>query len=75
MKMIFPDGQEVKYTIPVLKYWELDDKKLLEKKMYPLLPLQIFKLRSKLEQIKRSFGNTIDAVIDAKECSRNNFGF
>jgi hypothetical protein len=32
MKLIFPDGQEVKYTIPVMKYWEFDDKKLLEKR-------------------------------------------
>jgi hypothetical protein len=50
-----------------MKYWELDDKKLLEKKMYPLLPLQVFKLRSKLEQLKRNSGDVLNAVIDAKK--------
>ena len=54
MKIIFPDGKEVKYKIPVMKYWEYTDNDLLKNKMYPLLPLQIFKLRYQMEQIKRN---------------------
>ena len=54
MKIIFPDGKEIKYIIPVMKYWEYTDNDLLKNKMYPLLPLQIFKLRYQMEQIKRN---------------------
>ena len=57
MKLIFPDKQEVNYIVPVLKCWEYDDKRIIEEKMYPLLPLQIFKLRYKMESIKRSREN------------------
>jgi hypothetical protein len=53
MKLIFPDGQEVKYIVPVMKYWEYNDKKLIEEKMYPLLPLQVFKLRYKMESLRK----------------------
>ncbi len=54
MKIIFPNQQEINYVVPVMKYWKYTDKELLENKMYPLLPLQIFKLRSKLEKIKEN---------------------
>ena len=53
MRLVFPDGQEVKYRVPVMKYWEYDKKRLLEEKMYPLLPLQVFKLRYKMETLKK----------------------
>ena len=71
MKLIFPDKQEVNYIVPVLKCWEYDDKKIIEEKMYPLLPLQIFKLRYKMESIKRSIDNDksklTKAILEAKE--------
>ena len=71
MKLIFPDNQEVNYIVPVLKCWEYDDKRMIEEKMYPLLPLQIFKLRYKMESIKRSRENDnsklTKAILEAKE--------
>jgi hypothetical protein len=33
-----------------MKYWEYSDEQLREKKMYPLIPLQLFKLRKELEK-------------------------
>lgn len=56
MKLIFPDGQEIKYIVPTLRYWEYTDKDIMNNKMYPLLPLQVFKLRYKMEQIKKKRG-------------------
>jgi predicted transposase/invertase (TIGR01784 family) len=71
MKLIFPDKQEVNYIVPVLKCWEYDDKRIIEEKMYPLLPLQIFKLRYKMESIKRSKehdkSKLTKAILEAKE--------
>jgi predicted transposase/invertase (TIGR01784 family) len=71
MRLVFPEGQEIMYTVPVMKYWEYDNKKIIEEKMYPLLPLQIFKLRYKMENIKRRNGNDENeinaAVLEAKQ--------
>lgn len=53
LRLIFPDGQEVKYRVPVMKYWEYGKAEILEQKLYPLLPLQVFKLRYQMEKIKR----------------------
>ena len=58
LRLIFPDGQEVKYRVPVLKYWEYGKEEILEQKLYPLLPLQVFKLRYKMEKIKLRKTNT-----------------
>jgi len=74
IKLVFPDSQQVKYTVPVIKYWEYDDKKLIEQKMYPLLPLQIFKLRYTLETLRRRKGDhkqeQIDIIYKAKELTK-----
>ena len=56
MKLIFPNGQEIKYTVPTMKYWEYSDLDIMQDKIYPLLPLQVFKLRYKMEQIKKKCG-------------------
>ena len=73
MKLVFPDGQEVKYAVPTLKYWEYSDNDIMQKKMYPLLPLQVFKLRYKMEQIKNKHGEeSIElrkTIIEAKKIS------
>ncbi|WP_241427057.1 RpnC/YadD family protein [Clostridium saccharoperbutylacetonicum] len=53
LKIVLPSGESFLYSVPVMKYWEYSDKKLLEDKMYPLLPLQLFNLRRELEQYKR----------------------
>ena len=57
VKIIFTDenNQEtaINYTVPVLRYWEYDEKRLIAEKLYPLLPLQLFMLRSELEKVSR----------------------
>jgi hypothetical protein len=52
LRLIFPDGQEVNYRVPVMKYWEYGKEEILKQKLYPLLPLQVFKLRYQMEKIK-----------------------
>ncbi|WP_459931719.1 RpnC/YadD family protein, partial [Desulfosporosinus burensis] len=58
LRLIFPDGQEVKYRVPVMKYWEYSKEKIIEQKLYPLLPLQVFKLRYQMEKIKNRKNHT-----------------
>src|SRR5665648_1300997 len=58
LRLIFPDGQEVKYQVPVMKYWEYSKEKIIEQKLYPLLPLQVFKLRYQMEKIKNRKNHT-----------------
>ena len=73
MKLVFPDGQIINYRVPVLKCWEYDDKRFIEEKMYPLLPLQIFKLRHRMESIKRSKANNDrlkEEILKAKELAQ-----
>lgn len=53
LRLIFQDGQEVEYRVPVMKYWEYGKEEILEQKLYPLLPLQVFKLRYHMERIKQ----------------------
>ena len=60
LKIILPSGDAFIYSVPVMKYWEYDDKDLLENRMYPLLPLQLFNLRRELEQYRRK--NDIDKI-------------
>lgn len=49
LRIVFPDKQEIIYEVAVMKYWEYSDKELIEKKMYPLIPLQLFNLRKDLK--------------------------
>lgn len=74
MKLVFPDGQIINYRVPVLKCWEYDDKRFIEEKMYPLLPLQIFKLRYKMESINRRTNgdkNKLkEEILNAKELAQ-----
>jgi hypothetical protein len=69
LRILLPDDQSFIYSVPVMKYWEYSDKELIENKMYPLLPLQLFKLRKELEFSRRK--NDIDRIkelsIKAKE--------
>jgi len=58
LRLIFPDGQEIKYRVPVMKYWEYSKEKILEQKLYPLLPLQVFNLRYQMEKIKNRKNHT-----------------
>jgi len=73
MKLVFPDGQEIKYAVPTMKYWEYSDIDIMQDKMYPLLPLQVFKLRYKMEQIKKKHGEGSlelkETIMEAKRIS------
>ena len=73
MRLIFPNGQEIKYAVPTMKYWEYTDIDIMEDKMYPLLPLQVFKLRYKMEQIKKKHGEGSyelqETIMEAKKIS------
>ncbi|MGL5085154.1 MAG: hypothetical protein ACRC68_05470, partial [Clostridium sp.] len=60
LKIVFPNNQEVDYVVDVMKYWEYTDEMLREKKMYPLIPLQLFSLRKELEKAQRK--NNVDKI-------------
>lgn len=71
MKLIFPNSQEINYVVSSMKYCEYSgDKDIVENKMYPLLPLQVFKLRYKMEQIKKKCGEKSveirETILEAK---------
>ncbi len=44
----------------MLKYWEYSDEELIHKKMYPLIPLQLFQLKKEL--IKANKNNNIEKM-------------
>jgi hypothetical protein len=52
---IKPDGSEeiIHRLVPVIKYWELTTDDLIERKLYPLLPMQIFLLRGELKKFAK----------------------
>lgn len=64
LKLVFPDEQEIIYKVQIMKYWEYSDEQLREKKMYPLIPLQLFNLRKELENAHKR-----NDVIKIKELS------
>ena len=49
---VFPNEENVLYRVDVIKYWEFSDEELIKKKMYPLIPLQLFNLRKELEKLQ-----------------------
>jgi hypothetical protein len=53
LRIVFPDGEKVDYSVPVMKYWEYTDINLIKEKLYILLPLQVFKFRKAFEHLKR----------------------
>ena len=54
LEIVFPNGDSHEYTIAIMKYWEYTDKKLIDKKLYNLLPLQVFLLRAELDKVMKS---------------------
>jgi hypothetical protein len=49
--VVFPNGTRAEYTVDVIKYWALSETALVNKKLYNLLPLQLFTLRAELDVI------------------------
>jgi len=64
LNLIFPDGREMLYSVPTMKYWEYDAEKLVEHKMYPLLPLQVFQLRRRLDLISNQEGDKSNEIVE-----------
>ena len=69
LKIVFPDEQEIIYSVDLIKYWKYSDEELRERKMYPLMPLQLFNLRKELEKAhnKNDLDKTKELSNKAKE--------
>ena len=67
--IVFGDEKEFLYEVDVMKYWEYNGKDLIEKKMYPLIPLQLFNLRKKLNYAKKK--NDINKIKELSIVARN----
>ena len=52
LKIVFPDDKVVLYSVGVIKYWEFTNEDLIKRKMYPLIPLQLFNLRKELQKAR-----------------------
>ena len=67
--IIFADGDTKKFTVPVLKYWKLTDKDLIDRNLFPLLPLQIFLLRAELDKLTKSNDSQAknEAILKARD--------
>lgn len=52
--LVFPDGQTFRYRVPVMRYWMNTPQDLTGKKLYALLPLQVFRWRKRLQALERS---------------------
>lgn len=50
LKLVFPNGSEYNYSVEVIKYWEYSTEMIIAKKLYPLIPFQLFTLRKDLEK-------------------------
>lgn len=60
LRIVFPDDSEYMYEVGVMKYWQYSKEEILEKKMYPLIPLQLFNLRKELKRL--SAKNDIEGI-------------
>ena len=65
------DGTEetIHRAVPVVKYWELTEEELLERRLYPLLPLRVFLLRGELKKYagEESGENKTRLIVQIKE--------
>src|SRR5690606_3549335 len=53
-RLRLPDGQEIAYEVPAVRYWQWSPQDLRNKRMYALLPLQVFKARKRIRSISDS---------------------
>jgi len=66
LQIIFesPDGnQQLDYRVPIIKNWELTVEYLVRKKMYPLLPLQLFNLRKEMYGLEK-FPSKMQPIVE-----------
>lgn len=69
LNIVFPDNQVIFYSVGIIKYWEFTDEDLINKKMYPLIPLQLFKLRKELHKAQSK--NDIKKIKKMSYIARN----
>ncbi|MGM9535173.1 MAG: hypothetical protein ACI3VR_07970 [Intestinibacter sp.] len=67
--IIFSEQEEFLYKVDVIKYWQYSDEELIQKQMYPLIPLQLFNLRKKLHFAKQK--NDIDKIKELSIVAKN----
>ncbi|RED84115.1 putative transposase/invertase (TIGR01784 family) [Cohnella phaseoli] len=53
-RLRLPDGTETMYAVPVLKLWTLTPRDMQERKLFALLPLQVFRSRKRMRRIALS---------------------
>lgn len=63
VKIVFPNGKEVLYDIPTIRFWQYSTSILREKKIYNLLPLTIFRYRKTLQKVV----DNQDKLLEEKE--------
>ncbi|MGL4876141.1 MAG: DUF4351 domain-containing protein [Clostridium sp.] len=69
LKIIFPNGSDYLYEVDVIKYWEYSKEEILEKKLYPLLPLQLFNLRKTLKKLEsKNDKESIAKIAEKAKC-------
>ena len=51
--IVLADGKIITYTVPVMRYWEYDEKRLIQENLYTLLPLQVFLLCDELDRMTK----------------------
>ncbi len=54
LRLHFPDGQTTIYQAPTLRYWTYSGEELVRQQLYALIPLQVFRIRKRLQYIARS---------------------
>ena len=69
LMIVFGNDKEFLYEVEVMKYWEYTDEELIKRKMYPLIPLQLFNLRKDLHLAKQK--NDLDKVKELSKVAKN----
>ncbi|MEG2917826.1 MAG: DUF4351 domain-containing protein [Clostridium sp.] len=69
LNLIFPDGNKIEYVVPIMRYWDYTDEDLIKKKMYPLIPLQLFGLKKELEKAAKQ--NDIKTIKELSHKARD----
>ena len=69
LRILFPGQKEFIYSVGVVKYWEFTEEELLKRKMYPLIPLQLFNLRKELRKVQEK--NDIHRMHELSHIAKN----
>lgn len=64
MKIVLPDEQEKDYEIPVMKCSQYSTQEMIQNKLYPLLPLQLFNFKEELLKLNKEKTENKDKIDD-----------